>query len=62
MLDECTYCWEFFIGKCWVTNVVNLRVKDWNDLFRAHAVDLEFHVGDHVEVLTARWHLGQGGN
>ena len=60
MID--TYRWELCIAKLWVTDVVNLWVKDWNDLFWAHAVHLEFKVGYHVEILTAWGHLRQRRN
>lgn len=56
-----TYRRDFLVLKLWITNVIDLRVKVGDDLFRAHRVNQVPQVGNHIVVLTFRRHLGHGG-
>ena len=43
---------EFILCKVHVCNIVDLRIKEGDDLLRAHSVDHEPQLGDRVQVST----------
>ena len=46
------YLWEFILCKVHVGDIVDLRIKEGDDLLGTHGVDHKPHLGDVVQVST----------
>ena len=52
-----TYRWEFLVRQIMITDVVDLRVENRNDLLWAHRVHLKSQVSYRVIVRATSWGL-----